>query len=220
MKEVNMLKRTNAGWVKIFCLFSFALLISAALIPGAGVTPAFAAKKADTQKSIGLVDINSATQKELEGIKGVGPATAKKIIAARPYKSVDELSKAGINAKAIDSIKPFVMVGSAQSAPVAAAATKATAAKTAVTATAATASSEVTKSAKTAKSAAAKLAPGTKININTADQAAIEKLPEIGPVKAKAIIDGRPYNSIEDIMKVKGIKGKTFDAIKDYIVVK
>jgi len=112
------------------------------------------------------------------------------------------------------------MVGSAQSAPVAAAATKATAAKTAVTATAATASSEVTKSAKTAKSAAAKLAPGTKININTADQAAIEKLPEIGPVKAKAIIDGRPYNSIEDIMKVKGIKGKTFDAIKDYIVVK
>jgi len=49
-EEVNMLKRTSAGWVKIFCLFSFALLISAALIPGAGVTPAFAAKKADTQK--------------------------------------------------------------------------------------------------------------------------------------------------------------------------
>ena len=46
-----MLKRTSAGWVKIFCLFSFALLISAALIPGAGVTPAFAAKKAEYRKS-------------------------------------------------------------------------------------------------------------------------------------------------------------------------
>jgi competence protein ComEA len=216
-----MLNKTGARWVKNFCLFSFALLISAAFILGAAVTPAFAAKKADTQKSIaGLVDINSATQKELEDIKGVGPATAKKIIAGRPYKSVDELSKVGISAKAVDAIKPFVMVGSAQSVPVAAAATKATAAKTAVTATAATASSEVTKSAKSAKSAAAKLVPGTKININTADQATIEKLPEIGPVKAKAIIDGRPYNSIEDIMKIKGIKGKTFDAIKDYIVVK
>jgi len=39
-------------------------------------------------------------------------------------------------------------------------------------------------------------------------------------VKAKAIIDGRPYKAIEDVMKVKGIKGKTFDAIKDFIVVK
>ena len=216
-----MLKKTSTTWVKYCCLFSFTLLISAALILGAGVTQAFAAKKVDTQKSIaGLVDINNATQKELEGIKGVGAATAKKIIAGRPYKSVEELSKAGLKAKAIDSIKPFVTVGGAPVAPVAAVATKATAAKTAVGAAATTASSEVAKTAKTAKSAAAKLAPGTKININTADQATIEKLPEIGPVKAKAIIDGRPYNSIEDIMKVKGIKGKTFDAIKDYIIVK
>jgi len=71
-----------------------------------------------------------------------------------------------------------------------------------------------------AKSASANLAPGTKININKADQAMLEKLPEIGPAKAKAIIAGRPYNTIEDVMKVKGIKGKTFDVIKDYIVVK
>jgi competence protein ComEA len=214
-----MLKKTSIILVKYCCLFSFTLLISAALILGAGVTQAFAAKKADTQKSIaGLVDINNATQKELEGIKGVGAATAKKIIAGRPYKSVDELSKAGLSAKAVDSIKPFVTVGSAPAAPMA------TAAKTSAAAKAATASPEVTKSAQSAqtkaKSAATKLAPGTKININNADQSTIEKLPEIGPVKAKAIIDGRPYNSIEDIMKVKGIKGKTFDAIKDYIVVK
>jgi competence protein ComEA len=73
---------------------------------------------------------------------------------------------------------------------------------------------------KAASAGAAKLAPGTKINLNTADQATIEKLPGIGAVKAKAIIDGRPYKAIEDIMKIKGIKGKTFDALKDYIVVK
>jgi len=220
-----MLKKTSSILVKNCCLFSFTLLISAALIMGTGVTRAFAAKKADTQKSLtGLVDINNATQKELEGIKGVGAATAKKIIAGRPYKSVDELSKAGLSAKAVDKIKPLVTVSGAPAAPVAAAVTKATAAKKSVAATAATASSEVTKSAQSAqtkaKSTAAKLAQGTKININTADQSTIEKLPEIGPVKAKAIIDGRPYNSIEDIMKVKGIKGKTFDAVKDYIVIK
>ncbi len=230
-----MLKKSGFVSLKSFCLLSFVLMISAVFILGMGVTSAQAAKKVDAQKSIaGLVDLNSASQKDLEAVKGVGSATAKKIIAGRPYKSVDELSKTGLSAKSINSIKPFVTVGGAP-APLAAAATKATAAKTSVTAkaeaaktyavaTTAAASSEVTKSAKnvqtTAKSAAAKLAPGTKININTADQSTIEKLPEIGPVKAKAIIASRPYDSIEDVMKVKGIKGKTFDRIKDYIVVK
>jgi competence protein ComEA len=241
-----MLKKSDLVSLKNFCLLSFVLIISAVFIFGTGITPAQAAKKVDAQKSIsGPVDINSASQKDLEAIKGIGPSTAKKIISGRPYKSVDELSKAGLNAKAVNAIKPYVTVGGTP-APIAAVATKATAAKTSAAAkaaaaktsvatTAATAktsavattaavSSEVTKSAKntqtTAKSAATKLAPGTKININTADQSTIEKLPEIGPVKAKAIIAGRPYNSIEDVMKVKGIKGKTFDTIKDYIVVK
>ena len=221
-----MLKKKSSVLVKQCCLFSFTLLISAAFILGMGVTPANAAKKADTQKSIvGLVDINNATQKELEGIKGVGAVTAKKIIAGRPYKSVDELSKAGIKPKAIEAMKPFVTVGNAPAAPVTETATKAmTKAAAPVTAPVSAAATDLKNTGdkvKTkAKSAAAKLAPGTKININTADQAMIEKLPEIGPVKAKAIIDGRPYNSIEDVMKVKGVKGKTFDAIKDYIVVK
>ena len=68
--------------------------------------------------------------------------------------------------------------------------------------------------------ATVKSAPGTKININTADKAALEKIPEIGPVKAQAIIDGRPYKAVEDVMRVKGIKGKVFEVIKDYITVK
>jgi competence protein ComEA len=70
------------------------------------------------------------------------------------------------------------------------------------------------------KAAAEKLAPAVRININKADQATLEKLPGIGPVKAKAIIDGRPYRNIEDVMNIKGIKGKTFEEIKDSIVVK
>lgn len=219
-----MLKKTSSISVKYCCLFSFTLLISAAFILGTGVISANAAKKADTQKSlVVLVDINNATQKELEGIKGVGAATAKKIIAGRPYKSVDELSKAGIKQKAIDAMKPFVTVGNAQAASVTATAKKAADKITAPVSTATTdltnATKKVKTTAKSASTAAAKLAPGTKININTADQAVIEKLPEIGPVKAKAIIAGRPYKSIEDVMKIPGIKEKTFGAIKDYITV-
>lgn len=69
------------------------------------------------------------------------------------------------------------------------------------------------------KAAGAKLAPAVRVNINKADQATLEKLLGIGPVKAKAIIDGRPYRNIEDVMNIKGIKGKTYDAIKGHIIV-
>lgn len=69
------------------------------------------------------------------------------------------------------------------------------------------------------KTSSVKLAPGTKININKADQATLEKLPGIGPGKAKSIINGRPYKTINDVMKVSDIKRNTFDAIKEFIVV-
>jgi hypothetical protein len=63
------------------------------------------------------VDLNTASEKELDALPGVGPATAKKIIAARPYSSVDQLSKAGIPASTITKITPLVTVsgGSATS---------------------------------------------------------------------------------------------------------
>ena len=147
----------------------------------------------------------------MEAIKGVGPASAKKIIAGRPYQSTDELTKAGLSAKAVAAITPFVTVGKAQ--------TSATKSSVATKASGIDMDSAVKSTKSSTKSAAAKLAPGTKININSADKATLENLPEIGPVKAQAIIDGRPYKSIEDVMKVKGIKQKTFDAIKDYLVI-
>ena len=46
----------------------------------------------------------------------MGPATAKKIIAGRPYSSVDDLAKAGISAKIIDGVRPMVTVGAATAA--------------------------------------------------------------------------------------------------------
>ncbi len=65
-----------------------------------------------------------------------------------------------------------------------------------------------------------KLASGQKININTASKEELDVLPGIGPVKAQAIIDVRPFKTIEDIMKVKGIKDGEFAKIKDVITVK
>jgi len=56
------------------------------------------------------VDLNTASEKELDTLPGVGPATAKKIIAARPYSSVEDLSKSGIPANTIKKVTPLVTV--------------------------------------------------------------------------------------------------------------
>lgn len=239
---------------KIHLLIFFAGII--------GLTLAFGITEVRAQASKALVDLNTASEKELEEIKGVGPATAKKIIAGRPYKSVDDLKKAKIPDKTIESMKPYVKVGAAPvatkptaeakpTAPVKATAetkqatspkaaspaavapqpttTKAVApppaapAKTPAEAGKATAEKVKTTTKAPAKekaAAPAKLAPGQKVNINTATKEELEALPEVGPVKAQAIIDGRPYKTAEDVMKVKGIKEGTFSKMKDFITIR
>jgi len=183
------------------------------------------------------VDLNAADQKTLEALPGIGPALAKKIIEARPFQSVDDLSKVkGLSKAKVEALKGKVTVGAAAAAA-APAAKPAPAAQTAPVAqpTPATPAAPATPPAEKAapepvtqakpaaaakaKKEAPKLAPGQRVNINNASQEELEKLPGIGPVKAKAIIKGRPYKHPEDIMKVRGIKEGMYHKIKDFISV-
>ena len=93
---------------------SVAALLSLAFLAGASWTVDARTKDAKPAASPApLVDLNSASEKDLEALNGVGAATAKKIIAGRPYATVDDLAKAGISASTIAKIKPHVMVGAA-----------------------------------------------------------------------------------------------------------
>jgi competence ComEA-like helix-hairpin-helix protein len=57
---------------------------------------------------LGRIDINTATEKELKMIPGVGPVMASRIIAARPFRSADDLKKVnGIGDTKYAKIRPY-----------------------------------------------------------------------------------------------------------------
>ena len=86
---------------KLFALFAALMLIC---------STAFAA-----------VNINTASQQELEALKGIGPVKAKAIVDYRakngPFKSVDDLKNvSGIGDKTLEKLRSEIAISGASSA--------------------------------------------------------------------------------------------------------
>jgi len=160
---------------------------------------AFANSGSGGQASGTKVDLNSASAKDLEDLPGVGAATAKKIIAGRPYSSASDLSKAGVSAATIKKITPLVTVGNAAPA-------------------AAPAKSTASKSAASSAKPAASSAPAGPVDLNTASEKDLEELPGVGPATAKKIVSGRPYSSASDLSKA-GVSAATIKKITPLVTV-
>jgi len=57
---------------------------------------------------LGKIDINTATEKELTTVPGIGHVMAARIIAARPFQSADDLKRvSGIGDKKYARIRPY-----------------------------------------------------------------------------------------------------------------
>ncbi len=77
--------------------------------------------------------------------------------------------------------------------------------------------SEAAKAMNDSKAAVKKAGEKAIVSINSASVEDLAKLPGIGPEKAKAIVAARPFKSIDDLKKVKGIKEAVFGKIKGLV---
>ncbi len=150
-----------------------------------------APQKTTAKEKAATVDLNKATAEELEELPMVGPATSKKIIDGRPYSKIDDLAKAGVPARVITAIRSKVHVGETTAA----------------------------KAKSKAGGTSEPKAKSEKVNLNTADAAALEELPGIGPAHSKAIIEARPFKSVDDLERVKGLGKSRIDELKDLVTV-
>ena len=190
------------------------------------------------------ININTASEEELGSLEGVGPATAKKIVANRPYRTFGDLSKAGLSETRIDKLRSHLTVGPRDATPASGSRTVSprsetstkveTREKTAKAETSGRTDRNDGKSVKIESGArvekdheAAKERPVTKgagalarpLDLNSATQIELEQLPGVGPETARAIMASRPFKSVDDLEKVDGIGQAKMKTLRDRVLV-
>ena len=168
------------------------------------------------QERVGTtLDLNRATKAELRLLPGLGDALVKRIIDHRtrngPFRSVDDLRQVtGIGPKTLDRLRHhlfvtpeelFVADDDSDVMPVE------------------SKPRPVPRTTTVSKKAIDLTRP---INVNTAIQTDLQKLPGIGPKLSQRILDERAksvFKSIDDLRRVPGIGPKTLEKLRPHVTV-
>jgi competence protein ComEA len=159
------------------------------------------------------IDLNRADRAELLQLRGIGDKLADNIEAYRrehgPFRSIDELRRVpGIGLKTLERLRPFLIVEPPEDdederddppAP-------------------------PTVKPKPDRPATGKkgVDPSRPINVNCASLEELQRLPDIGPARAKGIIAARqkaPFKTINDLRKVPGIGPKILEKLRPLVTV-
>jgi competence protein ComEA len=147
------------------------------------------------------IDLNRASQAQLATVPGLGETMAGRIVKHREeygaFRTVEELRRVqGIGEKTLGRVRPFLQVASYRDAT----------------------APPVTPPPPPAGQSK-KPPPGVQIDINRAGLTELQQLPGIGPVLAARILEERhkrPFASVEELRRVKGIGVKTMDKIRPH----
>jgi len=169
---------------------------------------------------VALLDLNKAERADLEQIPGLGPNLAREITDDRQkrgaFKTVEELRRVkGVGPATFDKVRAFLRVESANFPPD----------------TLPGNGEPLVLERKPIPpvpapypryAGARKLQQGDPpINVNTATADQLMQLPGIGPVTAQSIVAARtekPFRSLIDLDRVKGVGPKTLDKIRPFVV--
>lgn len=207
---------TPRGAQVALCAF-LAVLIG--LLAFRGYGDRLGARPTDPVAAVDLTDLNTADQKELAQVPGVGSKMAEAIADHRrlhgPFKSVDELKNVrGVGPITFEKVRDKFRVGPVVQPP---AADVPVSPQPPVPAPAPSAP-------RPAATGAKKIQPGEPpINVNTATTDELQRLPGVGPVTAQAIIATRtakPFETVNDLDKVKGIGPKTLEKLRPFVTIK
>jgi competence protein ComEA len=142
------------------------------------------------------LDLNTAEVKALESEPVIGPDGARAIVAARPFATVDELDRIkGISAERLEQIRAKVTIATLHVPAKVGSPTVDTARRS---------SGEGEKH---------------KVDINTADMNTLAAIPSIGPETARAIVAARPFTTIDDLSRVKGLSAERLEQIRTHAIV-
>jgi competence protein ComEA len=159
------------------------------------------------------IDLNEADVVDLRLIPGVGEKMAARIVEHRrkngPFRSLDELRRIpGIGPAVLARIRPYLRIDTFTEAP--------TPPPREVRGAAPEHPAEGTPAGKK------KAPPAEKIDLNRATREQLQTLPGIGPALSARIIEARglrPFTTVDDLRRVKGIGAKTLARLRPHITV-
>jgi DNA uptake protein ComE-like DNA-binding protein len=83
---------------------------SPATQPAVSVSPLPSGLTTGRVQTLRVIDLNSASLAELQTLPGVTPDYARKIIAGRPFESMNDVERAGIPHQLLEQITPPAML--------------------------------------------------------------------------------------------------------------